>query len=88
MLLYLILLLINLIVSIHTTKDVFTENLYIKPLSTGHVYAHFEFKTLYNKKLISLNYGRSSFLNGSSQLTEHTMIYIFCFVVVAARKPL
>jgi len=56
MIFYLIFLLINLIVSIYSSKDVFTENLYIRPLSTGHVYAHFEFKTLYNKKLISLNY--------------------------------
>lgn len=41
----------------YASSDVFTENLQIRPLSTGHVYAHFEFKTLYNKKLISLNYG-------------------------------
>lgn len=46
-----------LVSSAFASSDVFTENLHIRPLSTGHVYAHFEFKTLYNKKLISLNYG-------------------------------
>ena len=46
-----------LVSSAYASNDVFTENLHIRPLSTGHVYAHFEFKTLYNKKLISLNYG-------------------------------
>ena len=49
--------LFGLISSAYASSDVFTENLQIRPLSTGHVYAHFEFKTLYNNKLISLNYG-------------------------------
>ena len=49
-----------LVSSVCASSDVFTENLFIRPLSTGHVYAHFEFKTLYNKKLISLNYGESA----------------------------
>lgn len=41
---------------IKASKDEFTEHLYIRPLSTGHVYAHFDFRTYYNKKMISLNY--------------------------------
>lgn len=49
--------LFSLLISCAATSDVFSENLHIRPLSTGHVYAYFEFKTLYNKKLVSLNYG-------------------------------
>ena len=37
--------------------DHYTESLVVKPLADGHLYAFFEFKTVWDKDVHSINWG-------------------------------
>lgn len=39
------------------TDERYTESLLVKPLADGHLYAFFEFKTVWDKDLHSINWG-------------------------------
>ena len=42
-----------------SSNDHYSESLVFKPLADGHLYAFFEFKTIWDKDLHSINWGKN-----------------------------
>ena len=47
----------SLVASANTSKDTYEEALLIKPLPSGHVYTHFQFKTIWNDAFDGIKWG-------------------------------